>query len=108
MPATLASSAWSSRLIRAFSRSLGAVRGSPHGDTSFRYSITYSLARSIPMPMGPDQRIVWDPFGTREESERPRAQGRGRKQVVILQELTERAMGLEPTTSSLGSWHSTN
>jgi hypothetical protein len=22
--------------------------------------------------------------------------------------LTERAMGLEPTTSSLGSWHSTN
>ena len=33
--------------------------------------------------------------------------GRGRKEAGLIEEKLERAAGIEPTTSSLGSWHST-
>ena len=38
----------------------------------------------------------------------PPAKRRGLARLVQSENQLERAMGLEPTTSSLGSWHSTN
>ena len=41
-------------------------------------------------------------------SEMPPSDGGGHSDVFQSRKRPERAMGLEPTTSSLGSWHSTN
>ena len=38
----------------------------------------------------------------------PTPKSRGRFYIKVISEVTERATGLEPATSSLGSWHSTN
>ena len=58
-----------------------------------------------------------DPEGTEDrqqapeqaqKSEMPPSKGEGHLSVHQRGKRAERAMGLEPTTSSLGSWHSTN
>ena len=41
-------------------------------------------------------------------SEMPPSDGGGHSGVFHSENRTERATGLEPATSSLGSWHSTN
>jgi hypothetical protein len=38
----------------------------------------------------------------------PRISAEAASKFFVAKDLTERATGLEPATSSLGSWHSTN